>query len=146
MDYKKALEVARKVATKAHEGQADKVGMPYIQHPMAVCELVDGEQEKIVALLHDVVEDTGVTLNDLRNHGFDDEIIAAVEAITKRKGEEFEKYLQRVKANEIALAVKFADIQHNMSPDRYEKLPPETKERLVAKYNHALAYLRGNSV
>jgi len=142
VDYQKALEVA----TAAHDGYTDKVGVAYIQHPLAVAAAVEGTQEKIVALLHDVVEDTEVTLDDLRGHGFDEIIIAAVDAITKRKGEPLEDYLARVKANPVALAVKFADIQHNMLPERHQKLSSETKKRLHVKYDHALRFLRGGLI
>ena len=138
MDIKKALEVA----TAAHHGQTDKVGVPYIQHPMAVAALVSGDEEKIVALLHDVVEDTDMTLKTLKNYGFSEKIIDAIDAITKRDAESFEDYLSRVKSNKLALAVKFADITHNTSPERYGKLPKETQNRLRKKYSDALEFLR----
>ncbi|MDF2572046.1 MAG: hypothetical protein K0R55_3650 [Sporomusa sp.] len=74
------------LATKAHAGQVDKAGKPYLLHPIAVADMLKAEEEKIVALLHDVVEDTSLTLIDLRNEGFPDRIVEAVDAITKRSG------------------------------------------------------------
>ncbi|AFY60100.1 HD domain-containing protein [Synechococcus sp. PCC 6312] len=108
------LSKAIEIATQAHHGQVDKAGKPYISHPLAVMGLVEGESEKIVAVLHDVVEDTPISLNDLAAEGFSAECLAAVDAITKRDGEPLDDYLERVKSNPIAIRVKLADLSHNM--------------------------------
>jgi len=111
---RKAMEIAR----KAHAGQVDKGGKPYIQHPIAVAEMVSTEDEKVVALLHDVVEDTDITLDALSDEGFPIHIIKAIGAITRQKGENLISYISRVKKDPIAREVKKADLKHNMDLTR----------------------------
>lgn len=137
------LDDAIQLARRAHEGQLDKSGRPYIAHPLRVMGSVAGEHERMTAVLHDVVEDTAVTLEDLTSAGCPAEVIAAVTAISKRPDEPREQYLARVKANPIALTVKRADIADNMSPDRMSRLDPATQERLRGKYEAALRELAG---
>lgn len=139
------LDDAIQFARRAHEGQLDKSGRPYIAHPLRVMGYVRGEHERMTAVLHDVVEDTEVTLDDLTAVGCPAEVLAAVEAITKRPGESQEDYLTRVLADPIALVVKRADIADNMSPDRMSRLDPATQERLRAKYEAATRHLDGHS-
>lgn len=136
------LEKAINWAVLAHEGQTDKMGEPYITHPLTVMLSmhyadVDG---RIVAVLHDVPEDTAVTLAMLAGW-LPEYLVAAIDAMTKRKGEELETYWGRVKANPIALRVKRADIAHNTSPERLQRLDNHTEERLKKKYRKALAFL-----
>lgn len=114
----KAINFALKIARKAHEGQKDKGGQPYINHPMAVADLVKSQTEKIVALLHDVCEDSDITIDDLRVAGFNDEVLEAVKAITKVDGESYEEYLDRVARNPVATTVKIADMTHNSDLSR----------------------------
>jgi (p)ppGpp synthase/HD superfamily hydrolase len=130
-----AFELAR----KAHEGQLDKGGRPYIEHPLTVERLVSTPIERIVALLHDVVEDTDVTIDDLEPFG--KEVVAAVDAITKRSGEKLEDYLSRVKANAVARAVKIADLTHNSDLSR---IPNPTQRDLdrAARYRCEIASLQ----
>lgn len=135
------IEDAVAIATAAHEGQTDKSGHPYIGHPLRVMARVDAEHEKMVAVLHDVVEDTDVTADDLLAAGCPPEVVAAVVAISKVDGEDQETYLARVAADPIALVVKRADIADNSSPARMAKLDEATRERLTAKYARALALL-----
>jgi (p)ppGpp synthase/HD superfamily hydrolase len=135
------LDDAIQVARRAHEGQLDKSGRPYIGHPLRVMGALRDERERMAAVLHDVVEDTSVTLDDLREAGCPPEVLDAVAAVTKRPGEDQETYLARVAANPIALAVKRADIADNMSPDRMSRLDKATQERLLAKYTSALRQL-----
>ncbi|HWM02515.1 MAG TPA: HD domain-containing protein [Actinophytocola sp.] len=135
------LDDAIQVARRAHEGQLDKSGRPYIAHPLRVMGMVTGTHQRMTAVLHDVVEDTDVTLDDLVAAGCPDEVLAAVAAISKRPGEPQSDYLTRVLADPIALVVKRADIADNMSPDRMGRLDAETQERLRTKYEAALRRL-----
>lgn len=136
-----ALIDAIRIAVAAHGDQLDKGGLPYILHPLHVMDTVDGIDAKIVAVLHDVVEDTHVTIEGLRYHGFTQEVLDAVEAVTKRKGERKEAYWARVKANPLALQVKLADIAHNSSEERLAVLPMEEATYLRTKYAKALKFL-----
>ena len=125
----------------AHKDQVDKGGAPYYLHPIYVALNVSNEDEKIVALLHDVVEDTDITLDDLRREGFSDEIVNAVDAITHRD-ESYELYIQKVKTNTIATVVKIADIKHNMDISRLNRKNLTEKDiKRVEKYKKALDYL-----
>lgn len=135
------LDEAIQVARRAHEGQLDKGGRPYIGHPLRVMGSLRDEHERMAAVLHDVVEDTPVTLEDLAAAGCPEEVVAAVAAISKHPGEDQASYLARVAANPIARAVKRADIADNMSPDRLARLDTATRERLQAKYESALRQL-----
>jgi (p)ppGpp synthase/HD superfamily hydrolase len=110
--YYKALGIAE----NAHAGQLDKGGSPYINHPLAVAAMVEGDTEKVVAILHDVVEDGGVLLDSLQQFGLD--VVNAVDAITRREGELRGDYLSRVAANPLAKAVKIADLRHNSDLSR----------------------------
>lgn len=114
------LEKAIEISTKAHKGQKDKAGKDYINHPMTVAAMVNEDNEKIVAYLHDVVEDTNVTLADLKEVGFDNDVIEAIDAITKRDGENYDDYIYRVSNNKIAKQVKIADMTHNSDISRFD--------------------------
>jgi (p)ppGpp synthase/HD superfamily hydrolase len=128
------LQKAKELATKAHKGQHRWGGEPYITHPEAVAEMVDTFTEKQVAWLHDVVEDTNVSLKDLTDYGFSETVVEAVDAITKRKGEEeYDEYIERVARNDIATEVKIADITHNLSCG--------AKGSMGDKYRLAIKYL-----
>ena len=120
----------------AHEGQVDKCGEPYHLHPFAVADMVEGEERKAVAYLHDVVEDTETTLEQLADMGFSANIVEAVDAITRRDGEEYMDYITRVKVNPIATDVKVADLKHNMNPNRRG-----ATRRMLERYASALAEL-----
>ena len=135
------LDDAIQVARRAHEGQLDKSGRPYIGHPLRVMGALRNEHERMAAVLHDVVEDTTVTLDDLAEAGCPAPVLAALAAISKQPGEAQESYLARVASNPIALAVKRADIEDNMSPDRMDRLDKATQERLRDKYTSALRQL-----
>ena len=137
------LDDAIQLARRAHEGQLDKSGRPYIAHPLRVMGHVRDEHERMAAVLHDVVEDTDVTLDDLTALGCPPEVLAAVAAISRQPGEAQPAYLARVMANPIALTVKRADIADNMSADRMGRLDTATQERLTAKYEAALRQLDG---
>lgn len=140
---------AKDVATRAHQGQTDKTGAPYIGHPERVATHVahhaaaeDLEEARAVAWLHDVVEDTQITLDDLARQ-FPATVVAAVDAMTKRPDEERDAYYRRVRSNRIARAVKNADLDDNTDPARTAQLDPATRQRLAAKYDHARSVLSG---
>lgn len=135
-----AIEKAYQIAKAAHKGQVDKGGNDYIKHPIAVASLVKTEDEKIVALLHDVVEDTLVSLQNLREKGFAESIIEAVDCITKRNGETLESYLNRVKSNRISTVVKIADLTHNSDITRIPNPKQKDYDRLE-RYKQELAFL-----
>lgn len=140
------VDQARAVARSAHEGQTDKVGEPYFDvHVADVAYRVArfGPVVETVAWLHDVPEDTEVTLDDLREAGFPDEVCDAVDAITRRHGELSDAYYARVRANKPAQLVKlYGDIPSNTDPERMALLPPDVRARLNGKYARALAALR----
>ena len=129
------IELARALAEYAHEGQIDKAGAPYFTHPLAVSEMVQTEEEKIVALLHDVLEDTSVTEPTIRNL-FGDEIAEAVLSVTRRDGEDYMDFIARAKQNPIGRTVKLADLHHNMDLSRIPDPQPRDFERLE-KYRQA---------
>jgi hypothetical protein len=139
------LDVAINLARSAHAGQRDKLGVAYICHPLAVMRRVSTNDEKIVAVLHDVVEDTPVTLDYLRTLGFAEHIVRAVDAVTKRAGESLADSMARVAADQLALTVKLADISHNANPARQSMLPEDTRAKLQIKYEES-ALLLGTSL
>lgn len=137
------LTLAMLIADVAHDGAIDKAGYPYLFHPQRVAEAVAGDYDaEAVAWLHDVLEDAPQwTAEALRERRIPRRIVAAIEAITRRAGEEPDAYYARVRANPLALKVKRADIADNLEPFRLRQLDPATAERLVRKYAHALAEL-----
>ena len=137
------LATAIEIAVEAHRGRWDKIGMPYILHPLAVMEsLPVGElSARIVAVLHDVLEDTNVGVGDLLRRGIQARLCLAVEDITHRPGEELSVYYARVKLNPLALRVKFADIRNNTSDCRMKCLLLADRIRLQQKYRLALIAL-----
>jgi (p)ppGpp synthase/HD superfamily hydrolase len=137
------LDDAIQLARRAHEGHLDKSGRPYIAHPLRVMGQLKGEHERMTAVLHDVIEDTDVTLDDLAAVGCPGNVLEAVAALSRNPGEAQEDYLSRVVANPLALVVKRADIADNMSEDRMTRLDRATQERLLAKYHAALRVLDG---
>ena len=104
------INIALAIAKKAHVGQVDKAGVDYLQHPLYVASQVKTEQEKAVALLHDVIEDSDVTADDLLAAGLSNEVVTAVQILTKKKGQNYQEYLKKVKSNNLARVVKLAVI------------------------------------
>lgn len=136
------VALARDVANRAHEGQTDKVGRPYIEHPAAVAARLSTVDERVVGWLHDVVEDTDITLAELREMGFTTEQVLAVDAMTKRRGEPLTDSMARVMADPLAPRVKRADVSHNADPARLALVPEEaTRARLQAKYERTAELL-----
>jgi hypothetical protein len=134
------LERAIALAVEAHAGQSDKAGAPYILHPLGVMLAVNGEYERMAAVLHDVVEDCGITLDELRERGFPEAVVEAVEALTKRSDEHgpdgYFDFVERAGRNDIARAVKLADITDNMDLSRIES-PTEKDFARVKRYRKA---------
>ncbi len=131
---------AHQLAIAAHSGQVDKGGSPYINHPVAVAEALETEEEQIVALLHDVVEDTPITLEELLGRGFSRSVVEAVDCLTKREGEAREAYLARIKQNPLATVVKLADLRHNSDLSRIP-FPTEKDFARVRKYQKEMEFL-----
>ena len=134
------IEKALQIAAKAHEGQKDKEGLPYILHPLRVMMAVQGEDAQIAAVLHDVVEDTPVTVDDLRAAGFGEQVLAAVQCVTHRKDEPYADYVVRCKANDIARRVKLADLEDNSRLDRVLLRPQRLERDLARIRRYALSY------
>lgn len=148
MRGKELVALATEIAQDAHAGQIDKAGAPYIGHPARVAASARdraGEPQadlvEAAAWLHDVVEDTDVTLDDLIERDVPRPVVTAVDALTRRPGEKSEMYYSRVAADPIALVVKLADLADNSDPDRLVSLDEGTQARLTAKYEHARATL-----
>lgn len=136
------LNLANKIAKVAHKNQVDKAGEPYIEHPKAVQDMVNGDRAKTVAILHDVIEDTDITLDKLYSLGIMDlHILDAIDCLTKRAEEDYYMYLKRVKSNNLAVIVKRADIAHNMSEKRLNGIDPNLKQYFIQKYRKGLLYL-----
>ena len=129
------LETAISYAKEKHAGQVDKAGVEYINHPLAVMESVESEDEKIVAVLHDTVEDTDATIEEIKEL-FGETVARAVECLTHRKCEDYFDYVSRVKENEIARKVKLADLRHNMTLSRLTEVTDKDIQRL-RKYEKA---------
>ena len=134
------IEKAIRMALEAHLDQKDKGGQPYILHPLRIMNSVNHYEEKIVALLHDVVEDSDITLTDLQNEGFSEEVIFAVDCLTKRTEENYEDYLKRVAQSEIARSVKIADLTDNSDLSRIPSLTEKDYKR-VQKYKQSIEFL-----
>lgn len=134
------VDLAADVADRAHAGQVDKGGVPYVEHCQRVAARLDTPVAQTVALLHDVLEDTGTPEAELRST-FGDEVVDAVVALTRVKGEPDERYYARVRGNELALQVKLADIDDNLDPARLALLDGPTVDHLLAKYDKARASL-----
>ncbi len=133
------LLIAFIIALKAHKGQVDKAGKRYIFHPLNVMFYVKGYKEKVVALLHDTVEDSEYTLYDLRKY-FSEDVVQAVDLLTKKNGLDYKEYLRLIKENEIARKVKLSDLRHNMDLKRLKNVTQKDLERLE-KYKWSKEYL-----
>ena len=135
------LEQAIAIALEAHRGQVDKAAQPYILHPLRVMLKMNTDKEMIVAVLHDVVEDSKISLEDLQSRGFFGEIIDAVKCCTKKHGMPYEEYIQQIGKNPLASRVKIADLQDNMNLARLPHPSQDDFDR-VDKYREALAFLQ----
>ncbi|MGF6355465.1 (p)ppGpp synthase/HD superfamily hydrolase [Paenibacillus sp. 4624] len=134
------IELAISVALQAHKGQLDKGGHPYILHPLAVMNRVESMEEKIVAVLHDVIEDSEVTIEELRGLGFSEEILTAIQLLTRSTEDSYEEFIEKTTTNRVARNVKIADIKENMDISRI-KNPTEEDVHRLEKYRKALERL-----
>ena len=124
------------IAAQAHQTQLDKSGKPYILHPLRMMFKMDSEEERITAILHDVVEDTEWTIEALSAEGFSDAILNAVECLTNREGETYQQFIERVKQNPLAIRVKIADLEDNMDMKRLSQFGEKEAERLRKYHRH----------
>ena len=134
------LEVAFSIAMEAHRGQSDKAGIDYIEYPLYVASQVCTEDEKAVALLHDVIEDSPFTAKELLLAGLPETVVTAVQVLTKKKEQDYQTYLETVKKNPLARVVKLADLKHNSDLSRLSSITEKDRERLK-KYKKAIDFL-----
>ena len=146
VDMDDLVALAERIARAAHDGQTDKAGMPYAEHPARFARRVaDDPYAVATAWLHDVLEDSAVTAEDLLAHGIPERVVAAVQSLTRRADHTSADYYATVAADPLALRVKYADLADNCDPERLAVLKaadPQTAERLQVKYAHATSELR----
>lgn len=142
MIYTALTKKAMEICYRAHAGQLDKGGMPYVFHPLHVAEQMEDEYSTCVALLHDTVEDGGIELSELYEADFPEEIVRTVDILTRREDEPYMEYIQRLKENNLAVKVKLADLNHNSDMSRLNIITKWDIER-KEKYEKAIAMLEG---
>lgn len=140
MIYTKLTKKAIKLCFEAHKGQLDKSGLPYVLHPVHIAEQMTDEYSTVVALLHDVIEDTQYTIDDLVNMGYPEQVIEAIKLLTHDKNVPYMEYIFALKNNKIAKAVKLADLEHNSDLTRLNVVDAKALKR-VEKYKQAKALL-----
>lgn len=143
MIYTALTKKAMEICYRAHEGQLDKGGMPYVFHPFHVAEQMEDEYSTCVALLHDTVEDGGIELSGLYEADFPEEIVKTVDILTRREAEPYMEYIERLKGSSLAVKVKLADLEHNRDMSRLNIITKWDMER-KEKYEKAIAILKGN--
>lgn len=140
MIYTAMTKKALKICFNAHINQVDKTGLPYVFHPFHLAEQMDDEDGVCVALLHDVVEDTNITFEDLINEGFNNNVIDALKLLTHADDTPYMEYVMQIKTNSLARKVKLADLKHNSDLSRLDlkvdKIPPK-----LELYKEAIKYL-----
>jgi (p)ppGpp synthase/HD superfamily hydrolase len=140
MLYTEKTKKALTLCFDAHKDQRDKSGMPYVFHPFHLAEQMETEETTIVALLHDVVEDTDYTFEDLEEMGFGKAVVDAIRLMTHPEGVPYLDYVAQIKPNPIARAVKLADLRHNSDLTRLDCVDQKALNR-VQKYSQAIALL-----
>ena len=135
------LEDAIALAVEAHRGQVDKANAPYILHPLRLMLAMDSDAARVAAMLHDVVEDTAYTLDLLKERGFPEDVITAVDCLSRRDGESYEAFIERIGANPLATKVKLADLEDNLNVSRLATLDERDVERLN-RYLRSRLHLR----
>ncbi len=141
MIYTQSTKKALKLCFEAHKDQLDKSGLPYVFHPFHLAEQMTDEETTVVALLHDVIEDTHYTLEDLRQMGFSQPVLTAIALMTHDDRVPYMEYVSQIKSNPIARAVKQADLKHNSDLSRLDTVDEKALER-VEKYQKALELLK----
>ena len=142
MIYTKNVNKAIKFMFEKHKNQFDKQGIPYVFHPWHVAESMETEDETIVALLHDVLEDTDATIKDLTDLGLSNDIIEAVVTMTHKDDEDYFDYIERISKNPLATVVKIADLKHNMDITRFAaEIIPDKYLKKYQIYSKSLEYL-----
>lgn len=136
------IERAVNIALEAHKGQVDKAGKPYILHLIRLMMDFETEIEMTAAVLHDVLEDSQFTAEDLKKEGIPDEAIELIQCLTRKSNESYEDYIKRIALNKKAAQIKIKDIQDNMDIARLDSIGKKELER-IAKYHGALMVLRG---
>lgn len=140
MIYTKQTKKALKLCFEAHKNQVDKSGMPYVFHPFHLAEQMADEKSTVVALLHDVIEDTDYTLDNLEEMGFEKDVINALALLTHNSDTPYMEYVAKIKTNSIAKAVKLADLQHNSDLTRLDVVDEKSLKR-KDKYAEAIKIL-----
>ena len=140
MIYTEMTKTAMKLCFHAHKDQVDKSGMPYVFHPFHLAEQMSDEETTVVALLHDVVEDTDYTIGNLRALGFPDNVLEAIALMTHDKAVPYMEYVEKIKKNRIAAVVKRADLIHNSDLSRLDTVDEKALRR-VRKYKKAIELL-----
>lgn len=140
MLYTPLTKKAMKLCFQAHKDQLDKSGIPYVFHPIHLAEQMDDEYSTVTALLHDVVEDTSYTFEDLRNFGYPEAVLEALRLLTHDKAVPYMEYVAAVRENPIARKVKLADLRHNSDITRLDVIDQRALER-VKKYREAINFL-----
>lgn len=140
MIYTSETKKALKLSFEAHKDQVDKSGMPYVYHPFHLAEQMTDENTTVVALLHDIVEDTDYTIADLKAMGFNSAIIEAIELMTHDDSVPYMEYVKGIRENEIARAVKLADLKHNSDLTRLDVIDEKASGR-KKKYEEAIRLL-----
>lgn len=143
MIYTDKTKNAIKLCYKAHAGQVDKSGLPYVHHPLHLAEQMDDETSTVVALLHDVVEDTHYTFEEIEGMGYGDDVMAALRLLTHDPNVPYLDYVRKIAGNQVARKVKLADLMHNSDLTRLDHEPTEKDLERVKKYQRARAILLG---
>lgn len=140
MIYTPMTRKAMRIAYDAHAGQVDKTGLPYIYHPIHLAESMTDENSVITALLHDVIEDTNLTIDELAREGFHEDVLTALTLLTHNPAEEYMDYISRISTCPLARKIKLADLRHNSDPTRLDSADEKTARRFE-KYARAIRLL-----
>ena len=143
LSYNEQFQIALELAVEKHKNQTDKAGNPYILHPLHVMENVNNKEGKIVAILHDIIEDTDITEDYLYKIGLSKRIVDAVVALTRSEDMDYQEYIKNLSSNPLAKEVKLADLEHNMDLKRLPTLEEKDLER-KSKYQIAYHYFINN--
>lgn len=140
MIYTEQTKKALQLCFEIHKNQVDKSGLPYVFHPYHLAEQMDDEESILVALLHDVVEDSEITFEDLEKYGFSENVMDAIKRLTHTNPVDYDDYIEKIKMNPIAVKVKLADLRHNSDLNRLEKVSQKDLKR-AERYQKAIERL-----